>query len=289
MPRPGPATFFKQTLKSDAFYADELINIYLLRPIAAGIVWLLYPTRITPNQVTVAAIVLGIASACAFSLATPAMIALGGVFIMLKDITDDADGQLARAKQMYSRRGRFLDSIGDFFVDVVVFAAITFVVFQSHPGSETILLGFLGLLGVTLRVSYHVYHQASFLHLENRYTLNRIIEEITEDDRYGDPVAFRLQQIFVLIYNWQDKLMERIDRWCMGKNFDERQLPVWYGDRFALRLSGLLGFGTELTLLAVCSWLNALYDYLFFNLILMNGIWASSILYRRFVLRANVK
>lgn len=288
MSRPRPSTFFKQTLKSDAFYADELINIYLLRPIAAGIVWLLYPTRITPNQVTIAAIFFGFAAAYSYSFATPAAIALGGVLIMLKDITDDADGQLARAKQLYSRRGRFLDSIGDFVVDVIVFSVITSVVYRNHQNLGTILLGFVALLGITLRVSYHVYYQASFLHRENRYTLNRIIEEITDEDRRGDPVALRLQQIFVLIYNWQDKLMYRIDRWCMGKNFDEQHLPLWYGDRFGLRISGLLGFGTELTMLAVCSWLNGLSAYLWLNVILMNGILVVSVLYRRLILSKNL-
>jgi len=288
MTRPSPMAFFKQTLKSDAFYADELINIYLLRPLAAGIVWLLYPTSITPNQLTVVAILTGFASAYSCSLATPAAIALGGALIMLKDIADDADGQLARAKKLYSRRGRFLDSIGDFVVDVVVFAAVTAACYRSRPDPATVVLGVVGLLGITLRVSYHVYYQASFLHLENRYTLNRIVEVVTEEDRRGDPVALRLQQIFALIYGWQDKLMFRIDRWCMGKSFDERHLPVWYGDRFALRISGLLGFGTELSLLALCSWLNDLYAYLWLNAILMNGLWLGGIAYRRLVLAKNL-
>ena len=112
MDRPHPLVFFKQSLKSDAYYADELINIYLLRPLAAGIVWLLYPTSVTPNQVTLAAIVIGCVAAITYTLCTPAAIAIAGALVMLKDIVDDADGQLARAKQLYSRRGRFLDSIG---------------------------------------------------------------------------------------------------------------------------------------------------------------------------------
>src|SRR5207249_4258573 len=132
--------------------------------------------------------------------------------VSAKDILDDADGQLARAKQMYSRRGRFLDSIGDFAVDLALFAAISFTLFHSHP--SVIFLGPLGLLGITLRVSYHVYYQASFLHLQDRYKLNRIIEEVTDEDRRGDPVALRLQLLFNAIYSWQDRLMDRIDRWC---------------------------------------------------------------------------
>jgi phosphatidylglycerophosphate synthase len=285
MPRPGPVEFFKQSLKSEAYYADEIINIYLLRPLAAVIVWILYPTKVTPNQVTIAAIVLGCAAAVAYAVHTPSAVILAGCLVSAKDIVDDADGQLARAKQLYSRRGRFLDSIGDFVVDVAIFAAITYALLPAHPGLPTLLLGATGLLGITVRVSYHVYYQASFLHLEQRYGLNRIVETVTEEDLRGDPIALRLQRLFNLIYTWQDKLIVRIDQWCRGTRMGEEHAARWYGDRAGLRLSGLMGFGTEFALLTACSITDALYLYLLLNLLLMNGLLVTSILYRRFLLR----
>ena len=288
MERPNPLAFYKGMLKSEEYYSDELINIYLLRPIAAAIVWLLYPSRITPNHVTLIAILFGMASAYAFSLSTTASIDVAGALIVLKDILDDADGQLARAKELYSRRGRFLDSVGDFAVNLAVFSAITWSVYRVHSNRLTIILGALSLLGITLRVSYHVFYQVAFLHLRDTYKLNRITEEITGEDRRGDPVALGLQRIFLLIYGWQDRLIARIDRWCMGENFDETHLPLWYSDRFGLRLSGLVGFGTEFMLLAVCSWSRQLDGYLLFNVFVMNGICLASILYRRHVLAKNL-
>jgi phosphatidylglycerophosphate synthase len=282
--RPGPLEFFRQSLKSDAYYADELINIYFLRPLAAVIVWLVYPARITPNQLTVAAAAVGCAAAAAYLGNSPAMVALAGLLVTVKDVLDDADGQLARAKQLYSRRGRFLDSIGDAVVDILVFAAITYVVYQSTPAVSVIVLGMLSLLGITLRVSYHVFYQASFLHLEDRYTLNRIVEEVTEEDKRGDPVALRLQILFNVIYRWQDRLMCRIDDWCKGGEVTGERLRLWYSDRAGLRISGLLGFGTEFALLTLCSVFNQLYLYLWLNVLLMNGVWLASVLYRKYFL-----
>ena len=286
--RPGPLEFFRASLKTDAYHADEIINIYLLRPLAALVVWLLYPTPVTPNQVTFAAIIAGCAAACAYLGQTPAAIALAGALVTLKDVLDDADGQLARAKQLYSRRGRFIDSIGDFVVDVMLFGAITFVVYQRMPAFSTILLGAAAFLGITLRVSYHVYYQASFLHLEDRYILNRIVEKITDEDRAGDPVALRLQQVFGVLYNWQDRLMGEVDRWSFGSEPAQKARAAWYGDRAGLRLSGLMGFGTEFALLTVCSLSNALELYLLLNVFLMNGIWLASILYRRTILAPGI-
>jgi len=288
MPRPGPATFFRQSLKSNSYIADELVNVYLLRPLASVIVWVVYPTRITPNMVTVAAVVIGCVAGWFYSAGTAFATFMAGVLILLKDIVDDADGQLARAKQLYSRRGRFLDSIGDFVVDVVVFAGIGWSVYIPKPGVGAPLLAFLGLAGITLRVSYHVFYQVSFLHTEKRYALNRIVEEVTEEDRKGSRTDYALQLIFGWIYTWQDRLMLRIDTWCRAGKVRDGILATWYGDRLGLRLSGLLGFGTEISLLALCSWFNALETYLWMNLILMNGIWLVSVLYRRYYLAPNL-
>ena len=179
----------------------------------------------------------------------------------------------------------FLDSLGDVAVDIAIFSAITFVLYHSDSDPITIILGIAGLFGITLRVSYHVYYQASFLHLEDHYKLNRIIELVTEEDKGGDPVALRLQILFNIVYGWQDRLMYRIDSWCKGKFLSEQHVKSWYADRTGLRISGLLGFGTEFALLTICSLLNALHVYLLLNLFLMNGILLLSILYRRIILR----
>src|SRR5262245_43592249 len=236
MTRPGPIDFFTSSLKSDDFFSDEIINIYLLRPLAAAFVWIIYPTRVTPNQVTFASLTAGCVAAGVYLIGTPGAVAAAGLLVTLKDILDDADGQLARAKKLYSRRGRFLDSIGDFVVDLFLFAALTIVVGRTSPGVIPFLLGLLGCFGITLRLSYHVYYQASYLHRQDRYALNRIVEEITEDDRKGDRVALRLQIVFNAIYTWQDRLMVRLDSWCRGARTSDEELRKWYADPVGLRL-----------------------------------------------------
>lgn len=277
---------YRNSIKSSA--SDELINTYLLRPIAGLIVWGLYYTPITPNQITIASTLVGILAAFFYLGGNAKATAIAGLCITLKDILDSADGQLARAKQQYSRIGRFLDSIGDFVVDVAVFGAIGWVLFAASGDRWMVVLALLGLVGISLRVSYHVFYQASFLHLENRYENNRVIEEIWEEDKTGDPAVLRLQKIFQLLYGWQDRLILAIDYWCREGRNDEQFLARWYSDKTGLRISGLLGFGTELFLLMICSVLNRLEFYLYLNLFFMNGIWVVGILYRKTVLKREV-
>jgi len=270
---------YRSSVKSSL--SDELVNTYLLRPIAGLLVRMLYRTPVTPNQVTVAAVFAGIAAAVFYAQGSRDAIMIGGLLVTLKDLLDSADGQLARAKSLYSRAGRFLDSIGDVVVSLLVFSAIGWTLHRSTGNWLLPVLSAFGFIGITLRVSYHVFYQSSYLHLEGKYEKNRIVEEITDEDRRGDKTTLRLQRAFVAIYGWQDRLMFRIDEWCRRGRIDEDFRQRWFSDEIGLRLSGFLGFGTELLLLTLCSLLNRLEVYLYLSVGLMNFFLILSIWYRR--------
>ncbi|MGA9121475.1 MAG: CDP-alcohol phosphatidyltransferase family protein [Bacteroidota bacterium] len=268
---------YSRSKKSDQ--SDELINVYFVRPIAGVLVRILYPTPATPNQVTVAAILVGFLSAWVYSGGTTTTTQVAGVLLLAKDALDAADGQLARAREQYSRKGRFLDSIGDFFVSLSIFVSIGISV-SRHEGSYLyLLLALFAFLSVVLHISYHVLYHTSFLHLENSYTINRTTEEIRPEDLNEDPWTRRLQRIFLFLYGWQDAMMVRLDRWAKRglRGSDE----AWYGDRVGIRWSGFLGLGTENIVLVLFSLFDALPQYLLFNLVFMNLVWWTCVLYRR--------
>ena len=274
------------SVKSDL--SDELINIYVLRPLAGVLVRILYYTPVTPNQVTIAAIVSGTAAAVFYLDGAPGTTVLAGLCITLKDLLDSADGQLARGKQMYSRTGRFLDSIGDFLVNLFVFAAIGFTLVSTSHEFSYGLLALMAFLGITFRVSYHVYYHTSFLHTKQLYATNRVTEEVRKEDLTAGGSTLLLQRIFQFIYGWQDRLAVLIDRWCRGGDQQQCSDPDWFADKVGLRISGFLGLGTEMLLLTLCSVTNNLAGYLYLNVVAMNGILALSIYYRRSILRSRL-
>ncbi len=282
---PPPEEYsYRASLKSGA--SDELINTYVLRPAAGLIVRLLYPTSVTPNQVTLLSTLFGFAAAALYLTGIPGTAAAAGLCITAKDLLDSADGQLARAKGMGSRSGRFLDSIGDFAVNLAVFVAIGVLLASGGGTPAYLLLALAGFLGISLRVSYHVFYQTAFLHLQDAYGANRLTEEIREEDLLGDPRALFLQRVFRILYGWQDALMVRIDRWSLARSTlsDSRQRD-WYADAAGLRLSGFLGMGTELFLLTLFSLAGNLVCYLWVNVLVMNCVWGVTVAYRRVVLR----
>ena len=189
---------------------------------------------------------------------------------------------------MYSRFGRFLDSVGDFLVNLLVFAAIGFTVYRETGWTPVYLVAFVGFLGISLRVSYHVYYQTSFLHLRSAYDVNRVTEEIREEDLVGEPRALRMQRLFLFLYGWQDNLMVRLDRWSM-RGVSTQRTEEWYGNRTALVLSGFLGIGTELFILMLFSLARRLDLYLWVNIVGLNGVWGICVLYRRGVLARRLR
>lgn len=283
MSSPLPPYSYRESIKSDA--SDEPINVHLQRPLAGLLTRAVYSTPVTPNQLSIAGILFGVVGGVFLALRDTNLPAAALCFY-LKDIFDSADGQLARAKQLFSRRGRFLDSIGDFVVDIFLFGGILIFLYRGGVSlGVSLLVSVAGFLGVSLRVSYHVFYQTSFLHHTKQYQSNRLTEELRDEDYQQDVTTVRLQRIFLLLYGWQDRLMVRIDAWCLGKDSSGGlPIPEWYQDAIGLRLGGLLGFGTEFVVLTACLLLGSVPAYLFFTIILFNIVWLVAIVYRKFIL-----
>jgi phosphatidylglycerophosphate synthase len=278
---------YASSIKSEK--SDELINTYLLRPLAGILVRFLYSTPITPNQVTLVSIFLGFAGAACFSEGGAVAAAIGGLLVTAKDVFDAADGQLARAKQMFSRAGRFLDSIGDILVNAAVLTGIGFGLSRTSDAWWIVPGCFVSFLGISLRVSYHVFYHTAYMHQFDTYGGNRLTEEFTGEDRRGDRTTRTLQRIFLLLYGWQDRAMVRIDRWSLGRGTPATAgNRAWYGDLTGVRLSGFLGLGTELFLLTACALAGRTDIYLLLNILCMNLVWGVCVGYRRWVLRARL-
>ena len=257
--------------------------MYLQRRVAGLLVRIVFNTPVTPNQLTLISTICGMLGAAAIVFA-PLHLWAAGILLYTKDIFDSADGQLARAKKMYSRRGRFYDSIGDFIVDACVFSAVAFWVFtKEYSVPFSLVVGIVGFLGVSLRVSYHVYYQSSFLHTEEKYSVNRVSEEISAGDLQEDRITRLLHRIFLFLYGWQDRLMRRIDLWCYQTPARQNGLPdkSWYRDATALRFGGFLGLGTEYVLLTVCFLAGSVWAYLLCTVVMLNLLWGIAIVYRR--------
>lgn len=105
----------KELHKASTFGAKEGVAFrYFSRPLASLILYFIQNGRITPNQVTILSLIVGLIGSGlhAFDLTYRGLI-LGGVFFMLAHMLDALDGQLARHRKAGSVVGMYFD----FFID----------------------------------------------------------------------------------------------------------------------------------------------------------------------------
>ncbi|MCH2301239.1 MAG: CDP-alcohol phosphatidyltransferase family protein, partial [SAR324 cluster bacterium] len=224
---------------------------------------ILYPTPITPNQITFLSLVLGLLSAGFYVSGKPDALVLGAVFLYGKVILDNVDGNLARARGASSRFGRFLDSLADFLVTVLVYIGATFYLVQENGDIGLWYLGFFALLFGFIQSTYFVFYLVSYTSSLGSYEKNRVDETITRKDEAEAEEneslvwSLKLQKLFGWVYGWQDRLVERLDFFSRkASKVSEKEEAEWYGDKGFLTAISPLCLCTNNVMLAVFSLLD---------------------------------
>src|SRR5437773_4897525 len=100
---------------------------YFHAPIETGIISLLCKTRITPNQITIAGLIIGCSATAAFALGR---VGLGILAALIFGIVDGLDGKQSRVKIEMTERGKWEHHL-DYLIDTSWWAAIAFYLWRS--------------------------------------------------------------------------------------------------------------------------------------------------------------
>ncbi len=111
---------FVRSLKTES--AEEIVDVYIYRPLGFILAKLLSKTRITPNVITVSGLFWGLLAGYILSQGTVIAFVYGAILYQIANIFDCADGQLARLTSVYSDFGRILDGFVDYVNVTSVFA-----------------------------------------------------------------------------------------------------------------------------------------------------------------------
>lgn len=131
--------------RHDMYLVARLIVLPVARPVAQ---WLL-PTRVSPNSVTAASALCGVAAGVVMVLPGWIWGAVAALLIHLSITLDFTDGYLARLRGTDSRLGYWFDTLMDEAVKFALFLGLTAVVLREGPG--------WGLpAGVAVLLLYHV-------------------------------------------------------------------------------------------------------------------------------------
>src|SRR5665647_2867156 len=90
---------------------EEIFDLYFYRPLAFLLVKAIYITSITPNQLTVISMIFGVIGGFFYSFGNHSAFIIGAILVLLYNVVDCSDGQLARLKKNGTAVGRILDGI----------------------------------------------------------------------------------------------------------------------------------------------------------------------------------
>ncbi len=152
---------YKDSLK--LIEVEEFLDLFFYRPLAFLFVKLIYKTNLTPNQITVMAMIVGIIGGVIILYNTRTAFIIAALLLILYDVLDCSDGMVARLKKNGTSVGRILDGVADYFVTVTVYLGIGFG-FASNSESPLFYWLLLILAGAS-----NIIHAVALDYYRNRF------------------------------------------------------------------------------------------------------------------------
>lgn len=163
---------------------------------------------------------------------------LAAVFLMIKNILDAADGEMARVRKHPTYTGRYLDSIFDFLINLGLFYVL--YVITGAP-LWLFLVSFLGIEFQGTIFNYYYLVQRKICSGDPTSKINEFEQPVAFD--YENPQLVRVLHLgYLACYGLFDGIMLRLDKSALG----ERPLPNWF-----MTLVSSMGLGFQILLIVV--------------------------------------
>jgi hypothetical protein len=150
---------YARSLKSTD--SEELLDLLLFRPAAFVLVKAIARFPVTPNQVSLLSLALGLAAAWEFSLGSRTAMGWGALLYALANLLDCADGQLARLQKSGTLLGRVVDGTADYISGIAVFTGLG--VGLSATGAPAWPLVIVAAISTSLHAIFFDHYQSQFL------------------------------------------------------------------------------------------------------------------------------
>ncbi|GHU90518.1 hypothetical protein FACS1894155_08980 [Bacteroidia bacterium] len=287
----------ESTLKSRD--TEEFIDIHFYRPI--GYLWALFFNKlgVTPNQITIASIFIGVASGVCFYF-NEFCIKLLGVFLLIwANSYDSADGQLARMTDLKSELGRILDGACGVLWFISIYISLILNLFPSWEGYILVLALFAGFChGMQARMAdYYRNIHLLFLKGKKGSELDNSKEVLARYKSMNWKKEL-VKKIFELNYfdytRQQEKMTPRFQK--MIKKINKKyagEVPEWFCKEFRekslplMKYTNMLSFNLRaivlcISVLAGFPWVYFVFELTVMNILLAYMVWKHENICRKF-------
>lgn len=262
---------YKSSLKS--FDVEEILDLVIYRPISFLFVKLIYPTNLTPNQISIISMIFGLGSGVLFYFGEPLFIVAGGISIFVSNVLDCADGQLARLKKNGTKVGRIIDGFIDYVTGASIFFGIGFAL--NHITGNALYSFGLAALGGFSRIMQNMFFDY-YRNMYMQYVFNKVndvneeVVEFTEEKERlknvkGSYIDKYLVNMYLFYCNLQKNSTSHVELNVTPEIYKEK-------NKLLLRLWSWIGSTTHLTLTIIFCFINRLDIYLILTIVLGNII-----------------
>jgi len=257
---------YKNALKM--LEVEEVFDLIIYRPLAFLLVKIVYPTNITPNQLTLIAVFFGLVGGICYTMGTPEYFFAGGVLYILYDVFDCSDGQLARIKKNGTKTGRIIDGVADYIATIAAYIGIGigFAGNTAEPGYFWMLTVLAGASSAVLSILLD-YYRNRFLDivLERESVLETELREFTEEyDRIKTMKRKYFDKILLKIYLKYSKFQVKMAKGKeSSKKLDVDSKLFYSKNKTLIHLWSYVGPTTQLTFMIFCSLINRMDIYLY--------------------------
>lgn len=297
---------YKDSLKS--LDTEEHIDLAFYRPIGYAWACLAKKFGVTPNAITIASILLGVAAGVAFYFNNIWINIAGMVLLVWANSFDSADGQLARMTKQYSRLGRILDGVSGDLWFLTIYIAIclrenhTSYFFETCPWLIwliAIVTGFCHAKQAAMADYYRQFH-LYFLkgeegsELENAEALQKKYNATSCRKQFFS----KLVQMFYLSYTRQQEAttpsMQRL-RAAIRRRYGNRMPGESFRAEFRrlslplMKYTNILSFNWRCIALFVALSLRMPWLYFAFELVVLNTILVYMVLRHEAICRRMIK
>jgi hypothetical protein len=274
---------YRSSLKS--IDVEEILDLTIYRPLSFLLVKLIYPTNLTPNQLSVIAMFLGILAGIFYGLGTHQFIIFAAASFFMCNVLDCADGQLARLKKNGTRVGRIIDGLIDYVTSLATFIGIG-IALNNNPEFGPIYWVLIAAGGVS-RVFQNMYFDY-YRNLYMAYVHHKVDDIKRETEAYvkfrheigktdGRLVVKSLVDIYVWYSKWQMRITKHVELDVTPEEYKKN-------NKLILRLWSWLGSTTHLSALVIFSLLNRLDLYFWVTLIPGNIILISLFIWQKTII-----
>lgn len=264
---------------------EETIDLMFYRPVGFLVALIGERFHWTPNAITIAGIFLGIGSGLLIYPENLMLNLWGMVLLVMADVCDSADGQLARMTKSYSRIGRILDGISSDLWFIAIYIGIALRLMPSFGWQIWLLAAMAGgchALQASMADHYRQFH----LFFVNGKAGSEL-DTFESASRECSSVEFReepLRKMFLFFYKYYTLLQEvlnpqmtklqRLLVTCDAKDADSIALNMRNATLPLMKWTNVLTFNWRAITLFVSillqrPWLYLVCEVSVFNLILL--------------------